>query len=204
MHHRRSERFWATKLHWPMKIKKTKCNNTPADTDVFKASSGRLKKVTRSYDQTRRRHDVWKRRRTYNVFKTSDLRRLEDVEFTTSWRRLIYDVFRTSGLRRLEDIWFTSSWRCPIWDILKTSDLQRLQKVWFRMSWRRSIYLVFKMLNLQRHEYVWFTTSWRRLIYGVLKTSVKQRLCSNIVATSIERRRNDFFLFVLSEIFRKF
>ena len=52
----------------------------PADTDVFKTSSGRLKKVTTSYDQTRRRHDVWK--------MTSDLRRL-DVWFTLSWRRPI-------------------------------------------------------------------------------------------------------------------
>ena len=43
----------------------------PADTDVFKTSSRRLKKVTTSCDQTRRRHDVWK--------ITSDLRRLEDV-----------------------------------------------------------------------------------------------------------------------------
>ena len=43
----------------------------PGDTDVFKTSSGRLKKVTTSYDQTRRHHDVWK--------MTSDLRRLEDV-----------------------------------------------------------------------------------------------------------------------------
>ena len=48
----------------------------PVDTDVFKTSSGRLKKVTTSYDQTRRRQDVWKKR--------SDLRRLEDVIFTTS------------------------------------------------------------------------------------------------------------------------
>ena len=31
-----------------------------ADTDVFKTSSGRLKKVMTSYDQTRRRHDIWK------------------------------------------------------------------------------------------------------------------------------------------------
>ena len=30
----------------------------PADTDVFKTSSGRLKEVTTSYDQTRRRQDV--------------------------------------------------------------------------------------------------------------------------------------------------
>ena len=46
-------------------------NNNPADTDVFKTSSRRLKKVATSCDQTRRRHDVWK--------KTSHLRRLEDV-----------------------------------------------------------------------------------------------------------------------------
>ena len=48
-----------------------KSTSLPADTDVCKTSSGRLKKVTTSCDQTRRRHDVWK--------KTSDLRRLEDV-----------------------------------------------------------------------------------------------------------------------------
>ena len=48
----------------------------PADIDVFKTSSGRLKKVTTSYNQTRRRQDVWK--------KTSDFRRLEDVLFTLS------------------------------------------------------------------------------------------------------------------------
>ena len=45
--------------------------NNPADTDVFKASSGHLKKVMTSCNLTRRRHDIWK--------KTSDLRRLEDV-----------------------------------------------------------------------------------------------------------------------------
>ena len=30
----------------------------PADTDVFKTSSGQLKKVMTSCDQSRRRHDV--------------------------------------------------------------------------------------------------------------------------------------------------
>ena len=50
--------------------------NIPVDTDVFKTSSGRLKKVMTSYDQTRRRHDVWK--------NTSDLGCFEDVWFTTS------------------------------------------------------------------------------------------------------------------------
>ena len=44
---------------------------SPADTDVFKTSSGRFKKITTSCDQTRRRHDVCK--------KTSNLQRLEDV-----------------------------------------------------------------------------------------------------------------------------
>ena len=68
----------------------------PADTDVFKTSSGRLRKVTTSYDQTRRRQEVWK--------KTSYLRRLEDIWFTTSSGRLVYDVLKTSDLRRLEDV----------------------------------------------------------------------------------------------------
>ena len=73
----------------------------PADTDVFKTSSGQLEKVTTSYDQTRRRHDVWK--------KMSDLRRLEDVWFTKSSERLVYDVLKTSDLRRLEDAQFAMS-----------------------------------------------------------------------------------------------
>ena len=37
-------------------------------------------------------------------------------------------------------------------------------------------------------------TIWRRLIYNVLQTSVKPRLCSNVVATSIQRRKKRFFL----------
>ena len=44
---------------------------TPANTDVFKTSSGRLGKVTTSYDQIRRRQNVWKKR--------SDIRHLADV-----------------------------------------------------------------------------------------------------------------------------
>ena len=48
----------------------------PADTDVYRTYSERLEKVTKSYDKTRRLHDVWQ--------KTSDLRRLEDVLFTSS------------------------------------------------------------------------------------------------------------------------
>ena len=35
--------------------------DNPADTDVFKTSSGRLKKLATSSDQTRRRQDVWKK-----------------------------------------------------------------------------------------------------------------------------------------------
>ena len=64
-------------------LESTVCNATknkpltnPADTDVIKTSSGRLKKVTTFYDQTRRLQDVWQR--------MSDLRRLEDVRFITS------------------------------------------------------------------------------------------------------------------------
>ena len=51
-------------------------NAYPANSGVFKTSSGRLEKVRASYDQTRRRHDV--------LQKTSNLQRLEDVWFTSS------------------------------------------------------------------------------------------------------------------------
>ena len=147
-----------------------RCN--PSDTDVFKAFSGRLKKVTTSYDQTRRRHDVWK--------KTSDLRRLEDVWFTSSWRRPIYDVLKTSDLWRLQDVWFSTSWRCLIYVVLKTSNLRRLEK--------RLIYNVFRTSDLWR-------TSWRRLIYvAFFKASVKRHLCSNVAVTSIQRQKKWFFL----------
>ena len=132
-------------------------------TQPTQTSSGHLKKVTMSYDQTRRRHDVWK--------KTSDLQRLEDLWFMSSCRHpiydflkgLIYDVFRTSGLQRPGDVWITSSWRRPICNVLKTSDLQRLQDVWFTTFWKRSIYVVLKTSNLWRLEDIWFMTSWKRL-----------------------------------------
>ena len=62
-----------------------------------------------------------KGRLTQDVWRTSDLRRLEDVQFTTSWRRLIYNVLKTSDFWRLEVVWFASPWRHPIYDISKTS-----------------------------------------------------------------------------------
>ena len=171
-----------------------RCN--PGDTDVFKAFSGRLKKVTTSYDQTRRRHDVWK--------MTSNLRRLEDVQFTTFWRRLIYAVFRKSGfqrpkrrlicvvlktsnLRRLENVWFTTSSGRLIYDVLKTSDLRRLEDVQFTTSWRRLIYDVLRTSDLRRLEDVCFTSSWRRPIYDVLKTSDLRRLQDVWFSTSWRR-----------------
>ena len=150
----------------------------PADTDVSNTSSGSLKKVTASYDQIKRRHDVWK--------MTSDLRRLEDVWFTSSWRHPIYDVSKTSDLRRLQDVWFLTSWRRLIYDVLKTSDLRCHEDVQFTISWRRLTYHVLKTSD-----------------YDVLKTSVKQTLCRNVVATSIQCQKK-WFYFVLSEIFRKF
>ena len=138
---RLNETFMKTKetfSSWKSKI--------PADTDVFKTSSGRLKQVASSYDQIRRRHAVWKKssdlrhledvwfkmssgRLVYEVLKTSELRCLEDIQFTTSWKRLIYDVFRTSNWRRLDDTQFTLSWWRPIYDVLKMSGLWRLADV---------------------------------------------------------------------------
>ena len=78
-----------------------------AHTEVFITSPGHLKNVTTSYDQTRRLHDVWQ--------KTSDLRRL--VPFITSWRCLIYDVWKTSDLRCIEEVQFTTSWKRLICDV---------------------------------------------------------------------------------------
>ena len=103
----------------------------------------------------------------------SDLRRLEEVQFTTSWRRLIYDFLRTSDLRRHEHVRFTSSWRRPIYDLLKTSDLRYLVDVWF-------------------------TTSWNRPFYDSLKTPVKWRLCSNVVVASMQCRKKWLFLILYS------
>ena len=128
----------------------------PANTVVFKMSSGRL---TTKQDVVT---TFGKWRRVYDVLETSDLLRLEDVQFTTSWRLLTYDVFRVSGFQRPEDVWFMSSWRRPICDVLKTSDLQRLQDVWFTTSWRRPIYVVLKTSNLRHLEDIWLMTSWRR------------------------------------------
>ena len=142
-----------------------KCSpvSNPADTDVFRAPSGRLKKITTSYDQTRRLHEVWQ--------KTSNLRHPKEVLFTSSWRRPIYKVLKMSVVRRLEDVWFATSRRRRIYVFLKTSYLQRFKDVCFTTSWRRLIYDVWKTSDLRLLEHVLFTTSWGRLIYDVLETS---------------------------------
>ena len=126
---------WKETTSWPI------CtgNTNPADTDVFKTSSGRLKKFTTSYNQTRRPHDVWK--------KTLDLRHLEDVWFTSCWRWPIYDVLKTSDLRRLEDAWFMTSWRRLIYVVLKMSNLAHLENVWFTTSSGLQIYSVLKTVS---------------------------------------------------------
>ena len=97
------------------------------DTDVFKTSPGRLKKVTTSYDKP-------------------------DV-FTMSGRRpQIYVVLKMSDLRRHEDIWFTTSWRCPIYDVLETSDLLRLWKNVVATSTqhqKKYFFLIYTVWNIQ-------------------------------------------------------
>ena len=104
------------------------------DTDVWKTSSGHLKKVTTSYDQTRRHlHDVWQ--------KKSDLYCLENIWLITSSRRLIYDIssfwrrriylaLRTSDLWRSEDAWFTTSCRC-LWNKVAATPTQLQNKLFF-------------------------------------------------------------------------
>ena len=74
----------------------------PTGTVVFMTSSVSLKKVTMSYNQTRRLHNLWKK--TSDVLKTSYLLRFKDAQFITSWRRLFYNVLKTSDLQRLVDV----------------------------------------------------------------------------------------------------
>ena len=121
-----------------------------------------------------------KRRLIYDILKTSYLRRLKDVQFTTSWRRLLYVVLKTSNLRRLEDV-----------------NLRRHADVWFKTSWRRLFYVVLKTSYLHRLEDVLFASSWRRPIYDVFKTPAKRRLCRNVVVTSIQRQKKCFFFLIL-------
>ena len=64
----------------------------------------------------------------------------------------------------------------------------------FARSWGRLIYFVLKTSDWPRLEDVWFMSSWRRPIYYVLKTSDLRRLYTNVVATSIERRKKWYFL----------
>ena len=169
-------------VQWKFRL--TFTGTYPADTDAFKTFSGRLTKITTSYHQTTRCQDVWK--------KTSDLWRLEDVLFTSSWRRPIYevlknsdlDVLRTSDLRRLQDlcrlevVQFKTSWRWLIYNVLRTSDLQRLQDVQFTSSWGRPICDVFKTSDLRRFK----ETS---DLYNVLKKSNLCRLEDVQFTTSV-------------------
>ena len=123
----------------------------PEDTEVFKTFWGRLKKIATSYNQTRRRQDVWKR--------TSNLQCLEEVLFTSSWRCPIYIVLKTFDLRRLVDVWFTTSWRRQIYVVLKVSNLRLLQDFWFTTSWGRLISDVLKTSDLHRLQDVYKTAS---------------------------------------------
>ena len=117
--------------------------------------------------------------------KTSDLRCIEDVRLTSSWRRPIYDILETF-----------------FYVVLKTFCLWRLRSL---------IYDILGLSDLLPLEDTWFAISWWPLIYDILKTSVEWRLedvcsvCCNVVATSRKRRKKWFsFYLVLSEIFRKY
>ena len=69
-------------------------------------------------------------RRLQDVLKSS--RRLttkQDVVMTSGKRRQIYDVLKTSNFWRFENVWFKTSSGCLIYDVLKTSDLRPLEDV---------------------------------------------------------------------------
>ena len=117
-------------------VKRFSKGHYPADAEVFKTSSGCLKKITTSEDQTRRRDDIRKER--------SGLQRLKDVWFTSSWSRLTYDVLTTSDLWRLEDARFTKSWRRPIYIILCSNVSTTSKKL------KREFFLSCSVWNIQK------------------------------------------------------
>ena len=70
-------------------------------------SFGRLQDVLKRSRRLTNKQDVVttsrKKGQIYDVIKTSDLRRLKDIKFTTSWRRMVYDFLKTYDLHCLED-----------------------------------------------------------------------------------------------------
>ena len=116
-----------------------------AESDISNVPSGHRRRrlqdvLKRPWSLTTKRDVVttsFRRRLIYHVSKTSDLCCLEDaqfwcledVSFTSPWRRPIYGVLKTSHLPRLEDVWFVMSWRRLIYDVLKTSNLRRFEDV---------------------------------------------------------------------------
>ena len=101
----------------------------------------------------------------HKTLKTSKLRRLEDVQFTTSWKRVIYNVLRTFDLGRLEDVQFITSWRRLIYYVLKTSDLRCLEDVQFKVSLQD----VFKTKSVYQRRNNIYTTSMKMIFpYFVL------------------------------------
>ena len=152
----------------------------PANADVFRTSSGRLKKVTTSYDQTKRLYDTFRCRHVFTYITLQTSRHLaEDVWFTTSRRGRIYVLLKTFDLQRLEDVWFMMSWRRLIYDVLKTSDLRRLKELRFSTFWRGLIYDVLKTSNLRHLDDLSETTSVEK-------------------ATSAQRQKTLFFLILHS------
>ena len=146
-------------------------------------SSRRLQDVLKRSRRLTTKHDVvktsGKRRRICDLLNTSDLHRL-----TTSLRRLIYVVLKTSNLRCLGNVWFTTCSGRLIYDVWKTSDLRRLEDVQYTTSWRRLIYDVLRtsvngvcvatsqrrLYNVKRNCFFLFCTLW--IIQKILRSSL--------------------------------
>ena len=97
----------------------------------------------------RRRH-----RRLQDVLKKSQhLTTKPDVVVTMfGRRRQIYNIWKTSNLQRLEHIWLKTSLRCLTYDVLKTSVKQRLSSSVVVMSVQRQMKRFF--LNLHCLNYL--------------------------------------------------
>ena len=105
--------------------KKLSCNSQSfiLHTQPTQTSLRRLQDVLKRSRRLTTKQDVLttsgKRRQIYNILRKSDLRRLEEDQFATSWKRLIYDVLKTSAKRYLcSNVIVTSIQRWKKWFFL--------------------------------------------------------------------------------------
>ena len=133
-----------------------------------------------------------RRRRIYNVLKTSDLCSLEDVHFRTSCWRRIYVVLKTSNLRRYEGVWFNLSWGQRLCRAIVAVSIHRQQKwKWSHCARRRFLCILWE------HQWSWESKTLRKFLKFIKVFGLKKNF-SKILCLG----DSDAFVHTFSEIWR--